>query len=171
MPALTSAQEAIDTLDKKYIAEIKAFTTPPADVQTTMNAVMILLQKEPTWVSAKKELSDSAFIKKIMDFDKDNIPSNVLKKIEKFTKMESFQPLLVKKCNLAAGALCQWVRSLEDYSKALKVVAPKQARLKNAQELLDKKLAALKELEDELARLKAYVDSLEQQNAVKQAEL
>jgi hypothetical protein len=43
--------------------------------------------------------------------------------------------------------------------------------LKNAQELLDKKMAALKELEDELARLKAYVEDLEQRNAIKQAEL
>lgn len=42
-PALISAQAAIDKLDKKYIAEIKAFTTPPPDVQTTMSAVMILL--------------------------------------------------------------------------------------------------------------------------------
>jgi dynein heavy chain len=31
-PALQMAQEAIDKLDKKYIAEIKAFTTPPPDV-------------------------------------------------------------------------------------------------------------------------------------------
>lgn len=73
-PALISAQQAIDKLDKKYIAEIKAFTTPPPDVQTTMSAVMILLQKDATWASAKKELSDSSFIKKIMEFDKDNIP-------------------------------------------------------------------------------------------------
>jgi dynein heavy chain len=105
-PALIMAQEAIDTLDKKYIAEIKAFTTPPPDVQTTMSAVMILLQKEPTWPSAKKELSDSSFIKKIMEFDKDNISPKVLAKIEKFTRLESFQPALVKKCNVAAGALC-----------------------------------------------------------------
>ena len=42
-PALLMAQAAIDMLDKKYIAEIKAFTTPPPDVQTTMSAVMILL--------------------------------------------------------------------------------------------------------------------------------
>lgn len=94
-PALIMAQEAIDKLDKKYIAEIKAFTTPPPDVQTTMSAVMILLQKEPTWPSAKKELSDSSFIKKIMEFDKDNISPKVLAKIEKFTRLESFQPALV----------------------------------------------------------------------------
>jgi dynein heavy chain len=160
-PALLMAQEAIDKLDKKYIAEIKAFASPPPDVQTTMSAVMILLQKEPTWPSAKKELSDSAFIKKIMDFDKDNISSKVLQNIEKFTRLESFQPALVSKCNVAAGALCQWVRSLEDYSKALKVVAPKRARMAHAQEQLAKKEAMLKELTDEFEKLRAKLDALE----------
>lgn len=29
-PALLAAQEAIEKLDKKYIAEIKTFTSPPA---------------------------------------------------------------------------------------------------------------------------------------------
>lgn len=29
-PALLAAQEAIEKLDKKYIAEIKSFTSPPA---------------------------------------------------------------------------------------------------------------------------------------------
>lgn len=69
-----------------------------------------------------------------MEFDKDNIGQKVLAKIEKFTRLESFQPALVTKCNVAAGALCQWVRSLEDYSKALKVVGPKRARLAHAHE-------------------------------------
>lgn len=155
------AQEAIDKLDKKYIAEIKAFTTPPPDVQTTMSAVMILLQKEPTWQSAKKELSDSSFIKKIMEFDKDNIGAKVLQRIEKFTRLETFQPALVSKCNLAAGALCQWVRSLEDYSKALKVVAPKRARMAHAQEQLAKKEAMLKELTDEFQKLMDKLNLLE----------
>jgi dynein heavy chain len=49
-----------------------------------------------------------------------------LKKIEKYTKQENFQPQYVSKISMAAGALCMWVRSLEDFSKALKVVAPKR---------------------------------------------
>lgn len=69
-----------------------------------------------------------------MDFDKDNIPQKVLSKIERYTRLETFQPAIVEKCNVAAGALCLWVRSLEDYSKALKVVAPKRARMAHAQE-------------------------------------
>jgi dynein heavy chain len=41
-PALLNAQTAIETLDKKYIAEIKSFTNPPKDVATVMDAVMIV---------------------------------------------------------------------------------------------------------------------------------
>jgi dynein heavy chain len=36
----------------------------------------------------------------------------------------------------AAGALCLWVRSLEDYAKALKVVGPKRDRKAYAEEQL-----------------------------------
>jgi dynein heavy chain, axonemal len=73
-----------------------------------------------------------------MEYDKENISQNILKKIEKYTKMDNFKPEHVTKISMAAGALCLWVRSLEDYSKALKVVAPKRAKKARAEESLKK---------------------------------
>ena len=46
-------------LDKKYIAEIKSFTSPPPAVATVMSAVMIVLKKPTAWADVKKELTDS----------------------------------------------------------------------------------------------------------------
>lgn len=69
-----------------------------------------------------------------MEFDKESISQATLKKIEKYTKQENFQPGYVSKISMAAGALCMWVRSLEDFSKALKVVAPKRQRKLYAEE-------------------------------------
>lgn len=160
-PALLAAQAAIELLDKKYIAEIKSFNTPPPDVATVMNAVMIVLGKEPSWVVAKKELADSNFIKKVMDYDKENISQVILKKIEKYTRMDNFKPEHVTKISLAAGALCSWVRSLEDYSKALKVVAPKRAKKLYAEQQLEKKQAILQELEAEYQKLAEKLAELE----------
>lgn len=57
-----------------------------------MSAVMIVLGKSPDWANVKKELTDSTFVKKVMEYDMDNISQNVMKKIEKYTKMEMFQP-------------------------------------------------------------------------------
>jgi dynein heavy chain len=48
--------------------------------------------------------------------------------------MDNFQPHLMIKVSMAAGALCMWVRSIEDYAKALKVVGPKRDRKLLAEE-------------------------------------
>jgi dynein heavy chain len=63
---------------------------------------------------------------------------------------------------VAAGALCQWVRSLEDYSKALKVVAPKRQKKAYAEEQLRKKMAVLEGLEAEFQKLADKLAELEE---------
>jgi dynein heavy chain len=54
-----------------------------------------------------------------------------------------------------------WVRSVEDYSKALKIVAPKRAKKQYAEEQLRKKLAYLEELETEFKALAAKLAELQ----------
>ena len=48
-PELLAAQAAIESLDSKSIAEVKAYNTPPPAVMTVMSAVMIILGHEATW--------------------------------------------------------------------------------------------------------------------------
>ncbi len=157
-PALLAAQEALESLDKKYIAEIKSFANPPADVATVMSAVMIVLGKDPTWASVKKELANPKFVDVVMGFDKENIPPKTLKAIEKYTKQENFNPTYVKEKSMAAGFLCLWVRSIEDYAKALKVVGPKREKKQFAEEELRKKIEYLNQLE---ASFKELADKLQ----------
>ena len=99
-----------------------------------MSAVMIVFGKDPSWQTAKKELADSSFIKKVTEFDKESISAATLKKIENYTKRDDFNVELIQGISKAAGALCLWVRSLEDFSKALKIVAPKRTRKAYAEE-------------------------------------
>ena len=147
-PALIAAEESLEKLDKKYIAEIKSFPSPPAEVEMVMYAVMVILGKDTTWLAVKKELADPQFVKKIKEYDKDKISQSVLKKIERYTKKEEFDPVYIQKKSEAAGALCVWVRSMEDYAKALKVVGPKRQKKQYAEEQLAKKIESLKKLED-----------------------
>ena len=160
-PALLAAQEALESLDKKYIAEIKSMPTPPPDVATVMSSVMIVLGKDPTWLSVKKELADPKFVDKIMSFDKENLSQKTLKQIERYTKLETFQPAYVTKVSMAAGALCLWVRSIEDYAKALKVVGPKRDKKAYAEEQLRKKIEYLAKLEAEYNELAAKLNELD----------
>ena len=54
MPALNAAVNALNSLNKNDITEIKSFAKPPPLVQTTMEAVCVLLQEKPDWDTAKK---------------------------------------------------------------------------------------------------------------------
>lgn len=38
-----------------------------------MSSVMIVLGKDPTWASVKKELTDPKFVDRILNFEKDSI--------------------------------------------------------------------------------------------------
>lgn len=73
LPALEEAVKALESLNKKDLGEIKAYTNPPELVETVMQAVMILRQSDPTWAEAKRQLGDASFIKQLIEFDKDNM--------------------------------------------------------------------------------------------------
>lgn len=139
---------------------------------------MIVLGKDPTWASVKKELANPKFVEMIMGFDKENIPAKTMKAIEKYTKQENFNPTYVKEKSIAAGSLCLWVRSVEDYSKALKVVGPKREKKAYAEEQLKKKIeylnkleADFKELTDKLAELDATFQKTDGEMAAYKREL
>jgi len=49
------------------------------------------------WASAKVLLGDSNFLKRLYDYDKDNIPEPLLKKLKKYTDNPKFVPDVVEK--------------------------------------------------------------------------
>lgn len=50
--------QALESLNKKDIGEIKSYGRPPAQVEMVMQAVMILRGNEPTWAEAKRQLGE-----------------------------------------------------------------------------------------------------------------
>lgn len=128
MPNLLAANKAVESLDKKFIAEMKALNKPPHDVGVVMDSVMVFLEKPIGWASVKKELNDTGFLKSIMDLDKEHIQQKTLKRIETYTKEATFTPEYMMTKSAAAAALCTWVRAIEDYAKCLKIVNPKREK-------------------------------------------
>ena len=49
MPIINSALEALDTINKNSIAEIKVLKSPPNAVKFTLECVMILLGEKIEW--------------------------------------------------------------------------------------------------------------------------
>ena len=157
IPALEAAMKALDSLNKKDIAEVKAYKTPPPLVETVMNAVCILLSADPNWGEAKKLLADPNFLKKLQEFNKDAMTDRTLKKVGVYCEKPDFQPDIVGKVSGAGKSLCMWVRAMEVYGRIFRVVEPKRQRLASAESQLAEKLALLA---DANARLKAVQDQM-----------
>eukprot|EP01012_Entosiphon_sulcatum_P032728 TRINITY_DN4157_c0_g3_i1.p1 TRINITY_DN4157_c0_g3~~TRINITY_DN4157_c0_g3_i1.p1 ORF type:complete len:4135 (-),score=940.22 TRINITY_DN4157_c0_g3_i1:62-12466(-) len=163
MPAFYQALEALKSLNKKDIDEVKSFATPPDKVKLVLDAVLLVLKEKPGWDSAKRVMGDGRFLDRLQNFDKDNIPEPLLKKLQKFIMDEEFHPELIRKTSTACMSLCMWVRAIDNYAKVVKNVEPKKAKLRAAEEKLDGARAKLRSKQEELATQEGKVLRLQKQ--------
>jgi len=119
----------------------------------------------------KKEMTDSKFMDRILGLDKNNMPEKIMVKIEAYTKKNDFLPQILFTQSEVAGALCAWVRAVEEYHKALKIVRPKIAKKEAAEALLKQLEEQLKAMEDEYAILAAKLAELQALLAKNTAEM
>ncbi|XP_067839723.1 dynein axonemal heavy chain 6 [Heptranchias perlo] len=163
LPALDAANKALDSLDKADISEVRVFTKPPDLVTTVMEAICILLNTKTDWASAKQVLGDSNFLKKLMDYDKDNIKPQILQRLQKYIHNPDFVPEKVEKVSKACKSMCMWVRAMDLYSRVSKEVEPKRIKLAAAEDELSATLATLKEKQNKLKELDLKLEDLQEQ--------
>jgi dynein heavy chain len=163
MPAYYSAVKALQTLDKKSITEVKSYVNPPEMVDVTMQAVCILLHIKPEWKEAKLLLNDMGFLQRLMDYDKDSIPSSIIRKIKKFANDPRFEPRKVGKVSEACRCLCAWVLAMYKYDAVVKLIGPKKIALGKAEEKLAVVEAELAEKNAQLATIEQNLAALESQ--------
>lgn len=162
LPALRKAMDALEKLDRNAVTEVKSYPKPPMAVERVMSAIMILLQKETSWASAKKELADPGFLQRLKEFDKNNISNATLKAVGKYTKFKDFNPDDISSVSVAAGAMSEWVLAMEQYAKVFRDVEPRRNALRKAEEDMASKRAQLAEKEVELAEVLKKMVALEE---------
>ncbi|KAF3842869.1 hypothetical protein F7725_001718 [Dissostichus mawsoni] len=158
------------------LEEAMPILDPPPAVKLVMEAICILKGIKPDrvpdpsgsgkkvedfWGPAKKLLGEMKFLQSLHEYDKDNIPPSYIAIIRnKYITNPDFVPEKIRTASTAAEGLCKWVCAMDKYEKVAKTVAPKKEKLAQAEgELLvamtglQKKQAALKEVQDKLAKL------------------
>ncbi|KOB65443.1 Uncharacterized protein OBRU01_22741 [Operophtera brumata] len=197
MPILNSALAALDTLTPQDITFIKTMKSPPRGIKLVMEAICILKDVkadklpnpsglgtiEDYWGPSKKLLNDIKFLESLQNYDKDNIPPAVMKKLMATVMQDDgFVPEKIKSVSNAAEGMCKWVIAMTKYDKVAKVVAPKKQKLAAAQAVYDKAMAALAvqmklgKLEDALSEQKEHQMMLDEEvldcsNKLKRAEM
>ncbi|XP_063958044.1 dynein axonemal heavy chain 6-like isoform X2 [Lytechinus pictus] len=163
IPALQEAIDALDSLDKSDISEIRVYTKPPDLVNQVFAAVCVLFKQKPDWSTAKHLLADQGFLKKLVNFDKNNVPDKISRQVKKYTSLPDFIPEKVGQVSSACKSICQWVLALEHYVEVTKMVKPKQKRVEEAKEALNLAQEGLREKQESLSKIQDHLRVLQQQ--------
>ncbi|GAA6104763.1 dynein heavy chain 9, axonemal [Tachysurus ichikawai] len=168
-PALIAAQEALNTLNKNNLTELRSFGAPVTAVTNVTAAVMVLMAprgkvpKDRSWKAAKVMMAKvDTFLDALINFDKENINENCLKAIQPYLQDPEFKPELVASKSYAAAGLCSWVINIVKFYEVYCEVEPKRqalskanAELSSAQEKLSVIKAKINLLNENLAKLTA----------------
>ena len=87
----------------------------------------------PDWPTAKQLLGDSNILRRLLEYDKENIKPQILAKLQKYINNPDFVPEKVEKVSKACKSMCMWVRAMDLYSRVVKEVEPKRQKLRAAQ--------------------------------------
>ena len=102
-PALEAAQQALNTLNKANLTELKSFGSPPPAVINVLSAVIVLMavngrvSKDRTWMKAKSMMAKvDAFLESLINYDKENIHPNIISALEPYLKDKEFDPEFIR---------------------------------------------------------------------------
>ncbi|XP_055380729.1 dynein axonemal heavy chain 7-like [Condylostylus longicornis] len=148
LPILNQALAALTTLTPTDISFVRTMKNPPIGVKIVLEAVCILkdvkADRVPStssagiiddyWGPSKRILADIKFVDSLLNFDKDNISPQTIRKLqEKILNNDNFEPDKIKHVSTACEALCRWVIALTKYDAVIKSFAPKKMALTEAE--------------------------------------
>jgi dynein heavy chain len=193
IPALNKATKALNSIKKAEIIEVKNLQKPPANVRMTLGAVCAIFGEQPVkvakeggkpgekvmdyWPTAQKMMSDSKFIERLIEFDKDDIDPACIGKVRKeFISLPQFKPEIVRVSSQAAEGLCTWVCAMDVYESVERGVRPKKAALANSRKELQEleadlavKIAQLQDVQDKIDSLnRELVEATEKKEHLEQ---
>ncbi|KAJ7569126.1 hypothetical protein O6H91_01G062100 [Diphasiastrum complanatum] len=174
IPALEAAAEALNSLRKDEITEIRSFAKPHILVQKVCECVVILRGiKDVSWKGAKAMMADNRFLASLMEFDKDAITERQIRALKDYFRDPKLSLDELTTISTAGAGLLRWVVAMMNYYNIAKVVAPKRLAVATAEKNLRNAQKELEKIEQEVGelseQLKALRDQFEENTAEQQA--
>jgi dynein heavy chain len=176
MPILEAAIAALDTLTTQEISEIKAMRNPPKGVRIVMEVLCVMKKIGPVrvpdpaggngkvldyWPSSLKfVLSDPKLLRSLVEFDKDNVPPAIIKKVREYIAMPDFALDKIKAVSRAAFSIASWIYAIEAYDRVVKQVQPKREALIKSRAEYDIVKKSLDTARGELAKVESKIGAL-----------
>ncbi|OHT04040.1 Dynein heavy chain family protein [Tritrichomonas foetus] len=182
-PILKAAQDAVESMDKDSLVNIKTLKKIHPALRETFDAICIIFGRTPRrvdsnvpgvkmddyWPETLSLVNDVQFIKKVKSYEVEKIPREIINKLKKYVgsnKKERDEKLQgVQNGYQAVANLYMWVCASYDYWFVFQEIIPKRleaeeaaAKLAASKKVLETQKANLKAVEDQLSALQKRVD-------------
>ena len=182
-PILEAAQEAVDSMDKDSLVNIKTLKKIHPALRETFEAICIIFGRAPRrvdgdipgtkkddyWPETLSLLNDFQFIRKVKMFEVEKLTKETINKLKKYVganKSERDKKLAeVQGGYQAVGNLYQWVCASYDYWFVYQEVLPKKIEAEQAEEKLKQSVHVLAERRKYLRSVEAELNRLQEQVA------
>jgi len=172
-PAIVAAEEALNSLDKNSLTELRSLGSPPDLVKACLSAVLILtmstksgIPKDISWDAAKKAMKNvDKFRTTLVEFkeavvETTGIPDVAMRALMSYLENSEFDPTAIQAKSKAAGGICGWVINIVRYYHIFQEVQPKRKALSDANNSLDRAKAELEDARDRVVKLETKLQTL-----------
>ncbi|KAL4470156.1 hypothetical protein ABPG72_009081 [Tetrahymena utriculariae] len=162
LPELQKAEEALKSINRSDIDQVRTYKKPPELVQMVLECVLCLFGEKNDWERAQKVLQDN-FIERLQKYDKDSIVEKNLNKARVYFKKPEWDLTNIQKASSACKSIAMWCNAMDNYSKVAKNVNPLKEKVRDLQSKLDIKNNELKLKMNELQKVKDKVQKLQEE--------
>jgi hypothetical protein len=114
--SLSAARQAMGSLSKKDVAELRSFANPHQSVvRITGAAVLLLTGRQLAWDGCRRTLSmggGNAFLAMLRRFDPCEADERIIQKVRSVADIQELSPHVLRGVSEAAAKLSEWVRGV-----------------------------------------------------------
>ncbi|XP_070608209.1 cytoplasmic dynein 1 heavy chain 1 isoform X1 [Erythrolamprus reginae] len=176
-PAVIEAQNAVKSIKKQHLVEVRSMANPPAAVKLALESICLLLGESTTdWKQIRSIIMRENFIPTIVNFSAEEISDAIREKMKKnYLSNPSYNYEIVNRASLACGPMVKWAIAQLNYADMLKRVEPLRNELqkleddaKDNQQKANEVEQMIRDLETSIARYKEeYAVLISEAQAIK----
>ncbi|KAK3093975.1 hypothetical protein FSP39_022394 [Pinctada imbricata] len=167
-PAVIEAQQAVKSIKKQHLVEVKSLPNPPVLVKMAIESICTLLgENDLEWKTLRSVIMRENFITTIINFTTDDISDDIRTKMKnKYLSSNEYNYEKVNRASLACGPMVKWAIAQINYADMLKRIEPLRNELKGLETQAMENRQKAEEVDRVIADLERSISKYKEEYAV-----
>ncbi|KAK7789348.1 hypothetical protein R5R35_002380 [Gryllus longicercus] len=166
-PAVIDAQQAVKSIKKQHLVEVRSMANPPAVVKLALESICLLLGESATdWRAIRSVTMRENFISTIVNFNTEDMTDDVREKMKmRYLSNPDYNFEKVNRASMACGPMVKWATAQINYADMLKRVEPLREELSSLERQADENKARGQEVTSLIAQLEQSIAAYKEEYA------